>query len=63
MLFRSVELKNEGATILLVEQNAAKTIEAADRTWVMSNGEAEMLEARDGAVSQAELLAAYLGRH
>jgi branched-chain amino acid transport system ATP-binding protein len=32
------ELKREGATILLVEQNAARTIEVADRTYVMRSG-------------------------
>ena len=32
------ELKHEGATILLVEQNAARTIEVADRTYVMRSG-------------------------
>jgi branched-chain amino acid transport system ATP-binding protein len=33
-----LELKEEGATILLVEQNAARTIEVADRTYVMRSG-------------------------
>src|SRR5207253_4069434 len=32
------ELKQEGSTILLVEQNAARTIEVADRTYVMRSG-------------------------
>jgi branched-chain amino acid transport system ATP-binding protein len=32
------ELKQEGVTILLVEQNAARTIEVADRTYVMRSG-------------------------
>lgn len=32
------ELKREGSTILLVEQNAARTIEVADRTYVMRSG-------------------------
>jgi branched-chain amino acid transport system ATP-binding protein len=32
------ELKEEGATILLVEQNAARTIEVADRTYVLRSG-------------------------
>lgn len=31
-------LHRDGMTILLVEQNAARTIEVADRTYVMSNG-------------------------
>jgi branched-chain amino acid transport system ATP-binding protein len=32
------ELKEEGVTILLVEQNAARTIEDADRTYVLRSG-------------------------
>ena len=32
------ELHNEGTTILLVEQNAARTIEVADRTYVLRRG-------------------------
>jgi branched-chain amino acid transport system ATP-binding protein len=32
------ELRAEGVTILLVEQNAARTIEVADRTYVMRSG-------------------------
>jgi branched-chain amino acid transport system ATP-binding protein len=32
------ELHEEGVTILLVEQNAARTIEIADRTYVMRSG-------------------------
>jgi len=33
-----LELKEEGSTILLVEQNAARTIEVADRTYVLRSG-------------------------
>jgi branched-chain amino acid transport system ATP-binding protein len=33
-----VELKEEGTTILLVEQNAARTIEVADHTYVLRSG-------------------------
>lgn len=32
------ELKEEGVTMLLIEQNAARTIEAADRTYVLRSG-------------------------
>jgi branched-chain amino acid transport system ATP-binding protein len=32
------DLREEGVTILLVEQNAARTIEVADRTYVMRSG-------------------------
>jgi branched-chain amino acid transport system ATP-binding protein len=33
-----LELKEEGVTILLVEQNAARTVEVADRSYVMRSG-------------------------
>jgi branched-chain amino acid transport system ATP-binding protein len=33
-----LQLKEEGVTILLVEQNAARTIEVSDRTYVMRSG-------------------------
>jgi branched-chain amino acid transport system ATP-binding protein len=55
------ELRIEGTTILLVEQNAAKTIEAADRTLVMRTGVASPMKKQDEATTQAELIAAYLG--
>jgi branched-chain amino acid transport system ATP-binding protein len=32
------QLNQEGVTILLVEQNAARTIEIADRTYVLRSG-------------------------
>ncbi len=32
------QLHDDGTTILLVEQNAARTIEVADRTYVMRSG-------------------------
>ena len=32
------DLREAGATVLLVEQNVARTIEVADRTYVMSAG-------------------------
>jgi branched-chain amino acid transport system ATP-binding protein len=32
------ELRNDGVTMLLVEQNAARTVEIADRTYVMRSG-------------------------
>jgi branched-chain amino acid transport system ATP-binding protein len=39
LLFEILEgLRQEGVTILLVEQNAARTIEIADRTYVMRTG-------------------------
>lgn len=56
-----VELQQEGATILLVEQNAAQTVKAADRVWVLAHGEAEQIADTD-AIGEDDLIAAYLGR-
>jgi branched-chain amino acid transport system ATP-binding protein len=35
-------LRSEGATILLVEQNALATVEMSDRTYLLSSGQIEM---------------------
>ena len=55
------ELQREGTTILLVEQNAAQTVRAADRAWVLAHGEGEQITDPD-AISEDDLIAAYLGR-
>jgi len=56
------ELRDEGTTIFLVEQNAAKTIAAVDRTLVMTNGVIEPLEVHSELQTTEELVAVYLGR-
>jgi len=56
------ELHAEGRTILLVEQNAKRTIESADRTYVMRSGGQIQLEgtaAELGAMGDFET--AYIG--
>jgi branched-chain amino acid transport system ATP-binding protein len=55
------ELQREGTTILLIEQNAAQTVRAADRAWVLAHGEAEQITDTD-AVGEEDLIATYLGR-
>ncbi|MBN9621743.1 MAG: ABC transporter ATP-binding protein, partial [Actinobacteria bacterium] len=35
---RLTQLKEEGVTILLVEQNAARTVSVADRVYIMRSG-------------------------
>jgi branched-chain amino acid transport system ATP-binding protein len=57
------ELKTSGVTILLVEQNARRTVEFADRTYVLSTGTIELERTRadlaaDGA---QDVEALYLG--
>jgi branched-chain amino acid transport system ATP-binding protein len=55
-------LRNEGVTILLVEQNAARTIEVADRTYVMRSGGRIEFEGTAEELSQrGDFETAYIG--
>ena len=56
-----VELRAEGVTILLVEQNAAQTIKVSDKTWIMRNGSSELLPPSSEEAVTDDLLSAYLG--
>jgi branched-chain amino acid transport system ATP-binding protein len=55
------ELRASGVTILLVEQNAARTIEIADRCYVLRTGEVALAGTRDELQATANLEATYLG--
>jgi branched-chain amino acid transport system ATP-binding protein len=55
------ELREQGTTILLVEQNAYKALEVADRAYVMRTGELEGGGPAEGLLDEQELLRAYLG--
>jgi branched-chain amino acid transport system ATP-binding protein len=56
------DLHKEGRTILLVEQNAKRTIEAADRTYVMrSGGQIQFHGTSDELVEMSDFEAAYIG--
>ncbi len=56
------ELKREGSTILLVEQNAARTIEVADRTYVMrSGGRIEFHGTAEELAQRGDFETAYIG--
>jgi branched-chain amino acid transport system ATP-binding protein len=56
------ELRREGVTILLVEQNAARTIEIADRTYVMrSGGRIEFHGTAEELAKRGDFEAAYIG--
>lgn len=56
------ELRDEGVTMLLVEQNAARTIEFCDRSLVLSGGLVRAEGSRAELRRDPELLRAYLGR-
>jgi branched-chain amino acid transport system ATP-binding protein len=55
------DLKQEGMTIVLVEQNAARTIEFADRTYVMRTGEIVLEGSREELLARDDLASIYLG--
>lgn len=56
------ELKREGVTILLVEQNAARTIEVADRTYVLrSGGRIQFHGTAEELQKMADFESAYIG--
>jgi branched-chain amino acid transport system ATP-binding protein len=54
-------LREEGVTIVLVEQNAARTIEVADRCYVLRNGSVALTGTSDEMLATADVTAAYLG--
>lgn len=55
------ELRQEGLTILLVDQNATRCLEAADRTYVMRQGSIVVEGTAEQVGGAAGLAAAYLG--
>lgn len=55
------ELRKEGATILLVEQNAARTVAFADRTYVLRTGSITHAGTREQLAREVDLAEAYLG--
>ena len=56
------ELRNDGVTMLLVEQNAARTVEIADHTYVMrSGGRIEFHGTTEELAQRADFETAYIG--
>ena len=56
------ELREEGVTMLLVEQNAARTIDFCDRCLVLSTGKLRAQGSRVELQRNLDVLRAYLGR-
>jgi branched-chain amino acid transport system ATP-binding protein len=54
-------LRDEGVTVLLIEQAAALAVELADRTYVLRNGEVETTGSRDELMSRTDFVSAYFG--
>lgn len=55
------ELRESGVTILLVEQNAARALELADRSYVLRTGTIVSSGSREQLSSTEDVAAAYLG--
>jgi branched-chain amino acid transport system ATP-binding protein len=55
------ELKQEGMTILLVEQNALRTVELADRSYVLRGGRVALSGTREELAARSDLASHYLG--
>ena len=62
MLFRSVQLKADGLTILLVEQNAQAALRIADRGYVLETGKVVLQGTGQDLLSDVEVKRAYLGK-
>jgi branched-chain amino acid transport system ATP-binding protein len=61
-IFRIVrDFKQEGRTILLVEQNAKKALQCADRAYVMETGRIVLGGRGDDLLNRPEVQQAYLG--
>jgi branched-chain amino acid transport system ATP-binding protein len=55
------EIKRQGTTILLVEQNAAMALEIADRGYVLASGKIILEDTAHQLITNPEVQAAYLG--
>jgi branched-chain amino acid transport system ATP-binding protein len=55
------ELRQEGSTILLVEQNASRTIQVADRSYILRAGEIVLSGTGRELAREVDLATAYLG--
>jgi len=57
------ELKNEGKTILLVEQNARQALQVADHGYVMERGRIVLRGSGQELLNMPEVQRTYLGQH
>ena len=58
-----LDLKREGKTILLVEQNARKALQIADHGYVMERGRIVLSGTGEGLLNDPQVQATYLGQH
>ena len=57
-----VKIKEEGTTILIVEQNALSTLKIADYAYVLELGKISMHGKAEDLIRDERLIAAYLGK-
>ena len=55
-----VRVRDQGITVLLVEQRAQRTVALADRSYVIANGELRLTLTPADANDTAKMVAAYL---
>jgi branched-chain amino acid transport system ATP-binding protein len=55
------QLRDEGITVMLIEQNVTKTLEIADRGYVLENGRVVLEGTREELRSSDLVGQAYLG--
>jgi branched-chain amino acid transport system ATP-binding protein len=61
-IFRIIaEINRRGTTVLLVEQNAHKALEAAGRGYVLETGEVVLADSGQALLNNPEVQRAYLG--
>jgi len=56
------KLRANGVTILLVEQNASRTIAIADRTYVLGGGKIRKEGTSSQLLDREDMVATYLGK-
>jgi branched-chain amino acid transport system ATP-binding protein len=62
-IFRTVrELKKDGTTILLIEQNARAALKLADRAYVLDSGQIIAEGTGDALLGDERVRTAYIGR-
>lgn len=61
-VFETVErVRSAGLTVLIVEQNAARTLEISDRAYVLESGEIALSGSGDALLNDERVQRAYLG--
>ena len=62
-LFSTLQkLRTEGVTILLVEQNASRTISISDRTYILGGGRIRSEGTAEQLLSRKDMIDVYLGK-